>query len=105
MVKELPGEIVRRIRHNKKLSQQQVADRCGLQRAYVSQLEQGRVKSITLDTARTLAKGLGVRPEVFLTTADAESLYMSEHLFEGILRDLRERYGFPKETNNDERGP
>jgi len=92
LVKELPGEIVRRIRQKKRLSQQQVADRCCLQRAYVSQLEQGRIKTITLDTARELAKGLGVRAEVFLTSEDAEWLYMSEHIFEGMVRELRNGY-------------
>lgn len=89
------SKFLKRIREKKGLSQRKLAERSGVNRAYICQLEAGKTKGITLRTARALAKGLGVRPEIFLSSDDTEGLYLSEHLFEGAVREIRERYDFP----------
>lgn len=108
-MEETLGELLKRIREKKGLSQRKVEKIGGLKSGYVCQLEKGKTKSVTLRMARLLAKGLGVRPEIFLSSKDAESLYLSEHLFNGILREMQERYDFPtaplteSDTHIDER--
>lgn len=94
-MEETLAELLKRIREKKGLSQRKVEKIGGLKGGYVCQLESGKTKGITLRTARRLAKGLGVRPEIFLSSKDAEGLYLSEHLFEGALKEIQERYGFP----------
>ena len=95
------GQLLKRIREKKGLSQRKLAERSGLESAYICQLEAGKTKSITLRTARALAKGLGVRPEIFLSSKDSEGLYLSEHLFEGVLREIQERYDFPRHSDSE----
>ena len=89
------GELLKRIREKKGLSQRKVERLGGLKSGYVCQLEAGKTKSVTLIMAKRLAKGLGVRPEIFLSSKDSEGLYLSEHLFEGALREMQEHYDFP----------
>lgn len=86
------GRFLARTREKKGLSQRKLARLTGFSHGYISQLEGGKVKSVTLTTARRLAKGLGVRPEIFLSSADSEPLYLSEHIFEGILKEIKEQY-------------
>lgn len=50
------------IRHEKKLTQEQVADRADLHVTYVAGIEGGR-RNPTYLALLTLAKGLGVKPE------------------------------------------
>lgn len=59
-------EIIRRVREEKGLSQSKLARLSGVDRGYINQLEHGKVHSITLRTARALARGLGVSADVFL---------------------------------------
>ncbi len=64
---ETVGELIKRIRHEKGISQKTLADRSGLGTSYISRLEASKgPQSITLVTARALAKGLGVPASVFL---------------------------------------
>ena len=86
------GDLIKRLREQKNLSQRKLAKLSGLDRSYICQLEAHKTRSITLVTARALAKGLGVRPEIFLSSRDSESLYLSTHVFEGILKEIGRFY-------------
>jgi transcriptional regulator with XRE-family HTH domain len=59
-VRQLVGENVRRIRLSRELSQEAVAERMGIDRAYVSALERGH-RNPTIITLWLLAEALGVR--------------------------------------------
>jgi SOS-response transcriptional repressor LexA len=59
------GVEVKRLRLERKLSQDDLAARSGLQQGAVSHLEVGRRKDAEPDTVRKLAKGLGVAVEHF----------------------------------------
>ena len=58
------GVLVRRLRQEKGLSQEDFADLCGLHRTYIGSVERGE-KSITVGTAEKLARALGIRLSVF----------------------------------------
>jgi len=90
------GALVKKIREQKGLNQTQVAKKAGLRREYISQLENGKTKGITLKTAQKLAKGLGVRPEMFLSTEDSRFLYFYPHIFEAFLKQAKENLGIGK---------
>jgi transcriptional regulator with XRE-family HTH domain len=57
---------LRRIRLEKGLSQEALADRAGLDRTYISALERERY-SATVDTIEALARALAVNPPSLLT--------------------------------------
>jgi transcriptional regulator with XRE-family HTH domain len=50
---------LRRLRNSTGLSQEELADRAGLHRTYISSIERGE-RNVTLRTAFLLAKALGV---------------------------------------------
>jgi transcriptional regulator with XRE-family HTH domain len=52
------GEEIRRLRAALEISQEQLADRCGFDRTYISMLERGKRNPSLLNLLR-LAKGLG----------------------------------------------
>lgn len=52
---------VRRLRSEKKISQELLSAECGFHRTYVSQVERA-VTNITIDNIQRLALGLGVDP-------------------------------------------
>ncbi len=54
------GRKLRRLRHQRKLSQEALARRLGVTREYVAQIELGAIKSPRIETRRRLAKALGV---------------------------------------------
>jgi len=58
-IKKHLGEVVKNLRLESGLSQQQLAERCGLKRAYVGVIERGE-KAITVEMALRLSKGLEV---------------------------------------------
>lgn len=92
MTREPIGEKLRRIREQKKISQEILAERSGVKRAHISQIETGKSRSITLRTAAALAQGLEVAPEIFLADRHREGLYISEHVLEGLLKELESKY-------------
>lgn len=47
------------MRKMQRLSQEELADRCGVHRTYIGSIERGE-KSPTLNTVEKIAKGLGV---------------------------------------------
>ena len=61
------GVNLQRIRRQQGLSQEELASRAGLARAYLSGAEAGR-RNATMDTVEALAEVLGVDPVDLLTT-------------------------------------
>ena len=56
---------IRRLRLSKQLSQEDLADICGLHRTYISDIERGN-RNISIDNIEKIAKGLDVDPSVLL---------------------------------------
>jgi len=59
------GQLIKRLREERGLSQRKLADLAGIDRGYICQLEAGKAGSITLRLARALAKALDKSPSVF----------------------------------------
>lgn len=59
--REAFGQHVRSIRQAKGLSQEELADRAGVHRTYVSSLERGQ-RNVGLDNIHAIARALGVDP-------------------------------------------
>lgn len=59
------GEVLAEFRQRAGFSQEGLADRAGVHRTYVSQLERG-LKSPTLDVLLRLASALGIQPSRLL---------------------------------------
>lgn len=53
------GINLRRLRHDQGVSQENLAERAGLHRTYVSSVERGE-RNVTLETIEKLSKALGV---------------------------------------------
>ncbi|MFP4598799.1 MAG: helix-turn-helix domain-containing protein [Persicimonas sp.] len=65
------GANLRRLRSQMKWSQSTLAERAGLNRSYLSMVENGR-RNISLDNLVSLALALRVEPVVLLTIVDSE---------------------------------
>lgn len=63
------GEVIRELRKQKRLSQEDVAYESGLDRSFISLLETGRQQP-SLVTIFQLAKALGVSPAQLLTSVE-----------------------------------
>ena len=59
------AEVLREMRQEKGLSQEELADRAGLHRTYISQVERG-LKSPSLRSLEQIARALGVSPSAIL---------------------------------------
>lgn len=55
------GERVRALRMKKGISQEELAERCGVHRTYMGRIERGET-NITLSNIHKIARGLGVSP-------------------------------------------
>jgi transcriptional regulator with XRE-family HTH domain len=53
------GQAVRKLREAKELSQEAFADKCGLDRTYISGIERGR-RNLSLRNIEVIAKALGI---------------------------------------------
>lgn len=53
------GERVRQFRNNNRLTQEELADRCGFDRTYISLLERGK-RNISFSNLKALSAGLDV---------------------------------------------
>jgi DNA-binding XRE family transcriptional regulator len=62
------GEAVKFLRDNAKLTQDEVAEKCGIQASEISRLENGKGNP-THETIHRLAKGLGAHP-AWITTLE-----------------------------------
>jgi len=65
------AENVLRFRHAKGLSQEHLADMCGLHRTYIGSIER-RERNVTLSTLEVIADTLGVSVPQILTKKDEE---------------------------------
>lgn len=62
------GQRVRFLRIKKGISQEELADRCGVHRTYMGRIERGET-NITLTNIHKVARGLGVSPASLLDEA------------------------------------
>mgnify|MGYP003518448762 CR=1 FL=1 len=62
-IQSLFGQRVKQLRLQAGLSQEAFADKCGLDRTYISGIERG-VRNPTLEVINTIANGLNVKLEV-----------------------------------------
>ncbi|MET0557734.1 MAG: helix-turn-helix transcriptional regulator [Solirubrobacterales bacterium] len=69
LLSERFGEVVRRERESKGISQERLGQLAGLDRTYVQRLEGGRY-SPTLDTVESLARALQILPSELVARAD-----------------------------------
>ena len=60
------GKRIRELRSKKGFSQESFADHCGLHRTYMGGIERGE-HNLTLQTALTISKGLGISMSELLT--------------------------------------
>ncbi len=63
------GKVIRGLRREAGLSQEELAYRCNLHRTYISQLERG-LKSPSLTTIEALAHSLGKSPHQLIKVAE-----------------------------------
>jgi len=66
------GEVIRRLRKGAGLSQEGLADLCGLHRTYVGSIERGE-KTVTIATATKIADAFGLRLWQLLKRVEEES--------------------------------
>lgn len=64
------GRRVAELRRSQQLSQEELADRCGVHRTYIGAIERGE-KSPTLNTIKKIADGLNISIiEIFINEAE-----------------------------------
>ncbi|HEX5425436.1 MAG TPA: helix-turn-helix transcriptional regulator [Candidatus Acidoferrales bacterium] len=63
------AENIRRLRHERNLSQEELADICGLHRTYVGSVERAE-RNVTLSSLEVLAQALGVSVVDLLSAGD-----------------------------------
>ncbi|MCB1387029.1 MAG: helix-turn-helix transcriptional regulator [Nitratireductor sp.] len=68
-LKEVMARNLRRTRHDKKLTQEELADRAGLSMRYVGSIERGDV-SASVTVLGRIAEALGVEPAELLKASD-----------------------------------
>jgi transcriptional regulator with XRE-family HTH domain len=69
-LKQAVGDVVRELREERGISQEELSFRTGRHRTYVSLLERGK-HSPSLDTVWLLADGLGVSPSEFVRMVES----------------------------------
>ncbi len=62
------GERLKNRRQELRLSQQELSDMTGVRRATISELESGKQQGMTVDTAKALARALGVSIDYLVGT-------------------------------------
>jgi transcriptional regulator with XRE-family HTH domain len=63
------GQHIRVLRHQRTLTQEQLAERCGLHWTYISSVERGQ-RNISLANIVKIARALQVKPKLLLETLD-----------------------------------
>jgi transcriptional regulator with XRE-family HTH domain len=74
------GDRIRELREQRKWSQEEFADRCGLHRTAVGLLERAE-RMPRLDTLLTVSKGLGITVSELLQGLEKKSLAISRRPF------------------------
>lgn len=64
-IKILFGQVIRKIRVSKEISQEELGYLCGLHRTYISDIERG-TRNVSLDNIEKIAKALDVPPKNLL---------------------------------------
>lgn len=64
-LREVFANNIKEVRLSKQLSQEELADLCGLHRTYISDIERG-TRNVSIDNIERIAKGLGVLPSFLL---------------------------------------
>lgn len=70
------GDIIKKLRTEKGITQEQLADVLGLKKSAIAKYESGRVKNIKRETINAMAIYFGVRPSYILGESD-ESLILN----------------------------
>lgn len=70
-LQEVFGKTLRNLRTSAGLSQEALADECGLDRTYISLLERG-LRQPSLKTIFTLSQSLKIVPSVFISLVENE---------------------------------
>lgn len=65
---------LRDLRKEKKLTQKELAEKCGLSQCYICALEQRRKISPSIITVRRLADSLGVNPTIIMEALSDEAM-------------------------------
>ena len=66
------GEVVRRLRRERKISQEHFAAMCGIHRTYAGSVERGE-KTVTIATAQKIAAALGMKLSALFAELEADS--------------------------------
>lgn len=90
---------IAKMREEAELSPAELAERSGLSQAYISKLEDGEYKSLSLNTCKSLAEGFGLTLKVFLEEVGFLSNRDKERpSFQMISNALRSNGYTPKEV-------
>lgn len=65
VLREILAKNIKDLRLSKHLSQEELADVCGLHRTYISDIERG-TRNVSVDNIEKIADGLGVEPSKLL---------------------------------------
>lgn len=65
VLREILAKNIKDLRLSKHISQEELADICGLHRTYISDIERG-TRNVSIDNIEKIADGLGVRPSQLL---------------------------------------
>lgn len=72
--KEILGLNLRRLRNETGLSQEELADRAGLHRTYISSIERGE-RNVSVENIFLLASALGVEPAELLKSMSGQDVH------------------------------
>ncbi len=65
MLRKVFANNIKRIREEQKISQEELAFRCGLHRTYISDIERER-RNVSIDNIEKIAKAFEINPEELL---------------------------------------
>lgn len=74
------GEIIKKLRKEKRLTQEQVGNYIGVQKSAVAKWENGKVNNLKRDTIDALALLFGVQPSYLLGEADEALMLDAEEI-------------------------